>query len=58
MARRSKRRTDDDAITVKELTAEIPNLKVTERQREFIRAAFRACLTAALERRMGCRVDI
>lgn len=45
-------------ITLKEASECINDLQVTERQREFIRAALRALLTAALQKRLACKVDI
>lgn len=45
-------------ITAKELSDQIKKLKVTERQREFIKAAFRTMLQGALEDRLGKKVSI
>lgn len=50
--------TRKNQITVKQLLSEIPNLKVTDRQREFIKAAFRACFKSALEKKFKCKVSI
>lgn len=55
-ARANKR--NANAITAKELAAHIPDLKVTDRQREFVKAAFRALISAVLSKRFNARIDI
>lgn len=45
-------------ITARELSEQIKKLKITEKQREFIKAAFRTMIAGALEDRFGCKVDI
>lgn len=49
---------DKKEITAKELVAQIKKLKVTDKQREFIKAAFRAMVTGAIEDRMQVKVDL
>jgi hypothetical protein len=45
-------------ITVGELVQNIDSLRITSRQKEFIKAAIRALLQVALEKRFGCKVSI
>ncbi len=47
-----------DIISSKDLIKHIEKLKLTFRQREFVKAAFRALIKCELEERMGCKVDI
>lgn len=48
----------DAPITVKDLTKHLDKLKITSRQREFIRAAIRALLECELSERFNARVSI
>lgn len=45
-------------ITAKELIAQIKKLKVTDKQREFIKAAFRAMIAGVIEDRLQVKVDL
>lgn len=45
-------------IIAKELSEQIKKLKVTERQREFIKAAFRTMLQGVLEDKLGAKVSL
>lgn len=45
-------------ITAKELFKQIEKLKVTEKQREFIKAALRTMVQSALEDRFNKKVSI
>jgi len=45
-------------ITAKELAEQIKKLKVTDKQREFIKATFRTMPQGALEDRLGKKVSI
>jgi hypothetical protein len=42
----------------KQFGEDIELLKVTPRQREFLKASIRALLKIQLEREFGCRIDI
>lgn len=44
-------------ITAKELSDQIKKLKVTERQREFIKVAFRTMIQGALEDRFDTKIS-
>lgn len=47
-----------DQIVVKDLISHIDDLKITSRQREFLKAAFRALISCVLSKRLGAKVDI
>ena len=50
--------TKETPVTVKELMQQLDNLKITSHQKEFIKAAVRTMLQAALEKRFGCKVSL
>lgn len=47
-----------EAVTAKEMSEHIDDLKITDRQKEFVKAAMRALISAVLSKRFNARIDI